>query len=73
MAGRKRAARADGDRIEPASRKLPGSHLHDLVMQGPQNKAIYEAAGTDLAAINYHFGPRRVVSLCVFEGYERFD
>jgi AcrR family transcriptional regulator len=70
MAGRKRAARADGDATRARLLEVAGQLFARNA--GAANKAICEAAGTDLAAINYHFGGRDgLYQAVLFEGYEQ--
>jgi AcrR family transcriptional regulator len=72
MAGRKRAARADGDATRARLLEVAGQLFARLGYAGAANKAICEAAGTDLAAINYHFGGRDgLYQAVLFEGYEQ--
>ena len=72
MTGRKRAARADGDAPRARLLEVAGQLFARLGYAGAANKAICEAAGTDLAAINYHFGGRDgLYQAVLFEGYEQ--
>lgn len=72
MTGRKRAARADGDATRARLLEVAGQLFARLGYAGAANKAICEAAGTDLAAINYHFGGRDgLYQAVLFEGYEQ--
>lgn len=55
---KKRSPRADGDLTRARLLEVAGRLFAQLGYAGASNKAICEAADTDLAAINYHFGGR---------------
>ncbi|MDR0776415.1 MAG: CerR family C-terminal domain-containing protein [Azonexus sp.] len=69
---KKRGPRADGDATRANLLEAAGQLFAQLGYAGASNKAICEAAGADLAAINYHFGGREGLYRSVLlEGYSQ--
>lgn len=69
---KKRAPRTDGDVTRARLLEAAGLLFAKRGYAGAASKAICEAAGTDLAAINYHFGGRDgLYSAVLLEGYSQ--
>lgn len=70
MVERKRAPRAHGDATRARLLEAAGQLFARGGYAGTPNKDICEAAGTDLAAISYHFGGREgLYQAVLLEGY----
>lgn len=73
MSKPRRAPRTDGDSTRAKLLDAAGRLFAERGYAGAASKAICEAAGTDLAAINYHFGNRDGLYRAVLhEGHKHF-
>ena len=73
MSKPRRAPRTDGDSTRAKLLDAAGRLFAECGYAGAASKAICEAAGTDLAAINYHFGNRDGLYRAVLhEGHKHF-
>ena len=73
MSKPRRAPRTDGDSTRAKLLDAAGRLFAECGYAGAASKAICEAAGTDLAAINYHFGNRDGLFRAVLhEGHKHF-